>query len=111
MGYSAASNYTRHLSRQSRSSKLMTIVSFLTSQRLPHSDVRSAPKIELFIYCSNPETSRLTLSSRVSGMSEPKKQSVNEKNSSILQLTKQTLLQCILCKLYIHIRNYFYCQL
>lgn len=44
-------------------------------------------------------------------MSEPKTQSVNEKNSSILQLTEQTSLECILCKLYIHIRNHFYCQL
>lgn len=57
----------------------MTIISFFSDSKDLHSDVRSAPEMEPFIYCFNPETTRLTLSSRASGMSEPKNQSVNEK--------------------------------
>lgn len=74
-GSSAASNYQCHLSRQGSSSKLMTIISFFSDiSKSSIQTLRSVPKMEPFIYCFYSETARLTLSSRVSGMSEPKKE-------------------------------------
>lgn len=97
--YSSASNYTCHLSKQGSSSKLKSIISFSNISKT------------LILMCTNNGTivSTHTQQGQPSLPQLPIFQ--NSKNNAVLQLTQQTLLDCILCRQYTHIRNYFYCQL